>query len=73
MPPGSSRWIVGKTVESIQFVRSAEIFIETSDNDIEKTILLAAITNIKSGQEVIDLAQTPQEYIIAFRQRNNLI
>lgn len=73
MPPPGIEWQIGKTVESIRFVKDAQEFIRTSGDISGIRILWETIFKIRLGEEIITLAQTPQEYLIAYRQRHKLI
>ena len=61
--PQDVRWQFGKNAASIRFVGKAEEFIAACDDAVKIAKLQEAITKIKSGELVLTVWTTPQEFL----------
>ena len=63
LPPPGMAWQMGKTAASITFVRNAELFLETCQDEEKSRLLREAIQKVKDGSIVLQEWLTAEEYL----------
>ncbi len=63
LPPPAYRWQIGKTAASINFVTSAETFLQMCQDAKKADLLHEAIQKVKKGSLVFQHWLTAQEYL----------
>lgn len=63
LPPPGLEWQIGKTAASIDFVNSAEVFLQTCQDEKKADSLLKAIQKVKDGSLVLQDWLTAEEYL----------